>query len=224
MQETPQLLIVGGPNGAGKSTYSGRLSPVGGVVIDIDIITARMQARFSPDVPVESIYFAVQAAFLDQVDEALKKKQHFTIETNFRDSELMDTVARFKQNGYDTKMLYLALNDVERSIERVVQRVSAGGHFVDEHSIRYNFEEGLKNLEYFSGRFDSLEIVDASRKPGELKSLLKIKQQRLVYLNDDLPSAVEETVLNIAGRFNDISRREKNDNEEEQGRDYSLGR
>ena len=95
---------------------------------------------------------------------------------------------------------------------------------IDENSIRYNFEEGLKNLEYFSGRFDSLEIVDASRKPGELKSLLKIKQQRLVYLNNDLPSAVEETVLNIAGRFNDISRREENDNDEEQGWDYNLGR
>ena len=46
--ENPQLLIVGGPNGAGKSTFSGRLSPVGAIVMDIDVITARVQAQLPP--------------------------------------------------------------------------------------------------------------------------------------------------------------------------------
>jgi len=82
--ENPQLLIVGGPNGAGKSTFSGRLSTVGAIVMDIDVITARVPA----EVPIESIYFAVQSVFLDAVDDAIKKRQHFTIETNFRDNEL----------------------------------------------------------------------------------------------------------------------------------------
>lgn len=220
--ETPQLLIVGGPNGAGKSTYSGRLSPVGAIVIDVDVITARLQARLPADIPIESISFAVQSVFLDAVEEAIKKKQHFTIETNFRDNELMDTIARFKQNGYETKMIYMTLNNVELSIERVKQRVNAGGHFVDESSIRYNYEEGLKNLEYFSGRFDNLEIIDASQNQGQIIRLLSIKQQQLVYLSNDLPTAVAQTVTNIAGRYQDHSRDE--DNDEEQGLDYSLGR
>jgi predicted ABC-type ATPase len=89
-KENPQLTIVGGPNGAGKSTYSGGLSPMGAFVFDADIITARVAAQLPPDVPVESIYFAVQSVFLDFVEEAIKKKRHFTIETNFRDNELMD--------------------------------------------------------------------------------------------------------------------------------------
>ena len=216
--ENPQLLIVGGPNGAGKSTFSGRLSTVGAIVMDIDVITARVPA----EVPIESIYFAVQSAFLDAVDEAIKKRQHFTIETNFRDNELMDTISRFKQNGYHTKMIYMTLDGVEQSLARVKQRVSDGGHYVDEDSIRFNYVEGLKNLEYFSNRFDSLEILDASKKPGQIKLLLKIKQQQLVYLSNDLPTAVEQAVINIAGRFQDNSRDE--DNDEEQGWDYTLGR
>jgi len=201
-KENPQLTIVGGPNGAGKSTYSGGLSPMGAFVFDADIITARVAARLPPDVPVESIYFAVQSVFLDFVEEAIKKKQHFTIETNFRDNELMDTIARFKQNGYDTSMIYLTLNDVEQSIDRVTQRVSTGGHFVDEASIRYNFEEGLKNLEYFSDRFDNLEIIEVSKRPGQLRTLLKIKEQQLIYLSDDLPAGVEQTIINITDRCN----------------------
>jgi len=220
--ENPQLLIVGGPNGAGKSTFSGRLSTIGAVVMDIDVIAARVQARLTAEVPIESIYFAVQSAFLDAVDEAIKKRQHFTIETNFRDNELMDTISRFKQNGYHTKMIYMTLDGVEQSLARVKQRVSDGGHYVDEDSIRFNYVEGLKNLEYFSNRFDSLEILDASKKPGQIKLLLKIKQQQLVYLSNDLPTAVEQAVINIAGRFQDNSRDE--DNDEEQGWDYTLGR
>ena len=220
--ENPQLLIVGGPNGAGKSTFSGRLSPVGAIVMDIDVITARVQAQLPPEVPIESIYFAVQSVFLDSVEEAIKKKQHFTIETNFRDNELMETISRFKQNGYHTKMIYMTLDGVEQSLARVKQRVSDGGHYVDEDSIRFNYTEGLKNLEYFSNLFDSLEILDASKKPGQINLLLKIKQQQLVYLSDKLPTAVELTVINIADRYRDNSRDE--DNDEEQGWDYSLGR
>ena len=220
--ENPQLLIVGGPNGAGKSTFSGRLSTIGAVVMDIDVIAARVQARLTAEVPIESIYFAVQSVFLDAVDDAIKKRQHFTIETNFRDNELMDTISRFKQNGYHTKMIYMTLDGVEQSLARVKQRVSDGGHYVDEDSIRFNYVEGLKNLEYFSNRFDSLEILDASKKPGQIKLLLKIKQQQLVYLSNDLPTAVEQAVINIAGRFQDNSRDE--DNDEEQGWDYTLGR
>jgi predicted ABC-type ATPase len=175
---------------------------MGAFVFDADIITARVAARLPPDVPVESIYFAVQSVFLDFVEEAIKEKQHFTIETNFRDNQLMDTIARFKQNGYDTNMIYLTLNDAEQSIDRVKQRVSTGGHFVDEASIRYNFEEGLKNLEYFSDRFDNLEIIEVSKRPGQLRTLLKIKEQQLVYLSDDLPAGVEQTIINITDRCN----------------------
>ncbi|HZY39378.1 MAG TPA: zeta toxin family protein [Mucilaginibacter sp.] len=219
-KENPQLTIVGGPNGAGKSTYSGGLSPMGAFVFDADIITARVAAQLPPDVPVESIYFAVQSVFLDFVEEAIKKKRHFTIETNFRDNELMDTIARFKQNGYDTSMIYLTLNDVEQSIDRVKQRVSTGGHFVDEASIRYNFEEGLKNLEYFSDRFDNLEVIEVSKRPGQLRTLLKIKEHQLVYLSDDLPLGMWQTIMNIADRFNSRGL----DNDETRGPTHGRGR
>ena len=219
--ENPQLLIVGGPNGAGKSTYSGGLSAIGAFVFDADIITARMKVRF-PDVTNESIYYAVQAAFLDNVEEAIDKKQHFTIETNFRDNELMNTIALFKQKGYDTSMIFLLLNNVELSIERVKQRISTGGHFVDEGSIRYNFEEGLKNLEYFAGRFDNLDIIDSSADHGQVRLLLSLKQQQLVYLSDDLPISVQQMVTKIAGRFRGYPRHE--DNDEDKGRSYKRGR
>lgn len=87
-------------------------------------------------------------------------RRSFTIETNFRDAGLMNTVARFKDAAYVTGVVYMLLPTIAQSIERVKNRVREGGHFVDEKSIRYNFLEGRKNLVFFSDRFDNLELLD----------------------------------------------------------------
>jgi len=71
--------------------------------------------------------------------------------------------------------------------------------------------------ERFADRFDNLDIFGASNDPGKFKSLLKIEQQQLIYLSDDLPTRVERTIINIVDRFRNNSRDE--DNDEEQGRD-----
>lgn len=119
-------------------------------------------------------------------------------------------------------MVYLTLDSIEQSIYRVNKRVLNGGHFVDHKNIRLNYDEGLQYLERFADGFDNMDIVDGSKDFGEFKSLLSIKQQKLIYLSTSLPVGVEQTVINIANRFRDNSRGEGND--EEQGRDYRLGR
>jgi predicted ABC-type ATPase len=83
-------------------------------------------------------------------------------------------------------MIYLVLNGISQSIDRVAKRVSNGGHFVDNESIRFNYNEGLKNLNYFANRFDNLEILDSSGNFLELCSFLSIQQQQLIFLSDDL--------------------------------------
>jgi len=114
-------------------------------------------------------------------------------------------------------MLYLTLEGIEQSISRVDERVSDGGHFVDHENIRQNYDKGLQYLERFADRFDNLDIFDASNDPGKFKSLLKIEQHQFIYLSDDLPARVEQTVINIAARYRNNSRDE--DNNEEQARD-----
>jgi len=97
-----------------------------------------------------------------------------------------------------------------------------GGHFVDTKNIVLNYNEGLQYLERFADHFDKLEIIHGSKVPGKFRSLLNIENQQLIYLSTNIPVGVEQTVINIANRFRDNSRDE--DNDEEQGWDYSLGR
>jgi predicted ABC-type ATPase len=219
MSNNPQLLFVAGPNGAGKSTFSKELSEPGAIIFDVDKVIARIEAQ-SPGMPKKKVYDTATQEFFNLANEAIRLKQHFTLETNFRDKELVDIADRFKQYGYTTNMTYLALESVEQSTVRVNKRVLDGGHFVDRKNILLNYNEGLQYLERFADGFDNLEINDASKGIGEFELMLKIKDQRLVYMSEDLPVGIEQTVINIADRFRDNSRDE--DNEQDLG--YGRGR
>src|ERR1700743_2826586 len=122
MATNPQLLYVAGPNGAGKSTFSKDLSEPGAIIFDVDKVIARIEAR-SPDMPKKQVYDTATQEFFNQANEAVRLKQHFTLETNFRDEGLVDIADQFKQFGYTTNMIYLTLESVEESISRVKERV-----------------------------------------------------------------------------------------------------
>jgi predicted ABC-type ATPase len=156
----------------------------------------------SPGMPKKQVYDTATQEFFNQANEAVRLKQHFTLETNFRDKELVDIAAKFKQYGYTTNMVYLTLESVEESISRVKERVLDGGHFVDHKNILLNYNEGLQYLERFAGSFDKLAIINSSKDLGKFKSLLNIENKQLVYLSDDLPAGVRPIVINIANRYN----------------------
>ncbi|WCT12296.1 zeta toxin family protein [Mucilaginibacter jinjuensis] len=196
----PQLLIIGGPNGAGKSTFSKDLSPEGALIYDADIVKARISAKF-PDLPDESIYYAIEQDYLDNIDAILKLRQHFTVETNFRDAGLLSTVTRFKEASYDTTLVYMCLRSVEQSMDRVNRRVRNGGHFVDNNSISYNFNKGLKNLEYFANRFDNIEVIDVSNDVLHIKSLLSVQDKQLIYYDENSPDWTKNYLQNIARQY-----------------------
>lgn len=130
MSNNPQLLFVAGPNGAGKSTFSKELSEPDAVIFDVDKVIARIEAQ-SPNMPKKQVYEEATEDFFKQVTIAVKEKRHFTLETNFRDDNLVDIVAEFKRHGYTTNMIYLTLENIDQSVYRVNQRVKNGGHFVD---------------------------------------------------------------------------------------------
>ncbi|MEO5892369.1 MAG: AAA family ATPase [Ferruginibacter sp.] len=221
MKTTAQLLVIAGPNGAGKSTFSKDLSPLGAFIFDPDKERAIIESKYL-NLPRESIEYAFQQRYQDCIELAIRKKRDFVLETNFRDHALLETAEWFKANGYLINMIYFVLSNIPESMDRVTHRVNNGGHYVDDESIRYNYQEGLDNLEYFSDRFDNLEVIDASGSYFQLRSVLSIQQQQCLYLNTDLPKGAEQVITRIADRYRDNSR--DNDNDEEQGWNYTLGR
>jgi predicted ABC-type ATPase len=200
MLDNPQLLFVAGPNGAGKSTFSKVLSQPGAIIFDVDKIIPQIEGQW-PKMPKKQVYLAATQEFFKQANITIQKRQHFTLETSFRDEELVAIAAEFKRYGYTTSMVYLTLGNLGNSISRVNKRVLNGGHFVDAKNIKLNYENGLQCLERFADQFDNLDIVDASKDKYTLESLLKVEHRHLVYFNNELPLNLKETITNIADRY-----------------------
>jgi predicted ABC-type ATPase len=200
MSNNPQLLFVAGPNGAGKSTFSKELSEPDAVVFDVDKVIARIEAQ-SPNMPKKQVYEEATEDFFKQATSAVNEKRHFTLETNFRDDNLVDLVAEFKRHGYTTNMIYLTLENINQSVYRVNQRVRNGGHDVDHKNIEQNYDLGLQYLEKFADHFDNLEIVDASGADWQLRSLLSVQNRTLMHVSDSVAERLAKTVNAIVDRF-----------------------
>ncbi|MBS7565640.1 hypothetical protein KHS38_14610 [Mucilaginibacter sp. Bleaf8] len=125
----------------------------------------------------------------------------------------MDTVERFRKRGYSTSLIYLGLVSIEQSIDRVQHRVRQGGHFVDNYSIRYNYEEGLRNLAYFADRFDTVRVIDASGDYLNLKTLYQAVDREVVSLANELPGWVAESIITMANKLRPGYNREQDDEE-----------
>jgi predicted ABC-type ATPase len=210
--DNPQLLIIAGPNGAGKSTFSKDLSAAGAFIFDADKEAAKIEALY-PGLPGESYSYAIEQYFQDCISRSIKNKTDFTLETNLRDTVLMNIVNRFKESDYVASIIYIALGDVKQSMDRVTARVKGGGHFVDIGSIRYNFIEGLKNFEYLADRFDNVEFIDASGNLYELKSLLSVQNRQIVFVSNNLPEWAKPTISSIVQPFGRTLPERDNDNE-----------
>jgi predicted ABC-type ATPase len=74
----------------------------------------------------------------------------------------MISVHEFQNAGYEIHLIFMGLNSLEESIQRVASRVRAGGHKVSEDSIRYNYEYSFKNLYKYFKDFDSVTLFDNS--------------------------------------------------------------
>jgi predicted ABC-type ATPase len=199
----PVLFIVAGPNGSGKSLFSKEFTVSDLEVFDGDKHMAALIKKY-PETGSEALWsFINENIFEEQKREALEARLNYAFETNFSSADPMKTAREFKKAGYEIHLLFMGLNSLGESIERVAYRVSKGGHKVSEESIRYNFEFGHKNLYEFVTEFDTVILfdngiasIDEPVEPQEILHIIKGK----VYLNvKDYPAWVEPVLAKYQG-------------------------
>ncbi|MGN7986056.1 zeta toxin family protein [Pedobacter sp. 22226] len=187
----PKLFIVAGPNGAGKSLFSAQLTESDFIVFDGDKHMTAIRRKF-PEIGSEALWSYVdEHIFQVEKKEAISAKLNYAFETNFSSSDPMASMREFKNAGYQIHMVFMGINSIEESIQRVEDRVRMGGHKVTEDSIRYNFEHGLKNLYQYFSQFDSVTFYDnAISETNELqppKEIAYIINQELHHQGDEFP-------------------------------------
>ncbi len=177
------LTILAGPNGAGKSTcteYFLKQNILPSAPVNLDDLKKLIDPSQLPDDILR--FQREEDKKLDELFRELYMKKiasevDFSYECNLREDQLKP-IPYFEKAGYSINLIYLSLNDIKQSENRVAERVLQGGHNISKSSIKENFEEGLKVLDLTFQDWNSVLIIDNS---SDMLSSIFMKDKKLVY-------------------------------------------
>lgn len=160
----PKLYILSGCNGSGKTTASYTLLPQ--LLECTEFVNSDEFAKsFSPFNPSEASIVASRFMLM-RIEYLLSRKEDFSIETTLATRSLVDIINTAKAAGYSITLLYFWLSSPELAIQRVRDRVKAGGHNIPENVIRRRYFMGLQYFfETYMPLSDRWVLADNSTSP-----------------------------------------------------------
>lgn len=137
-----ELIVVGGPNGAGKTTFADEyVARHGCNYVGADAIAAQL----SPDDPANA-QIAASREFLRQVDMAIADSASFVVESTLSGRTFRRLLGKARDAEFQVTIVYLFLDSADMCVNRVYERVQAGGHDVPEADIRRRFVRSVHNF------------------------------------------------------------------------------
>jgi predicted ABC-type ATPase len=140
----PSLVVLAGPNGAGKSTTAPAL--LRGTLKVTEFVNADVIARGLSGFQPEAAALAAGRVMLSRIRHLASEGASFAFESTLANRLLARWIAGLIGRGYRFYLVFLWLPSPKFAVERVAQRVQAGGHSVAEAVIRRRYESGLRNF------------------------------------------------------------------------------
>jgi predicted ABC-type ATPase len=198
----PIVTVIAGPNGAGKTSLQSLLrqaSLVNCNVLNIDALAIDLDT-----IPNDPLRYPIELAkrtdkkFKELCERAILERIDFAFECNLRE-EQVKYLSLFDEAGYEINLVYLWLDKIEISFNRVNYRVSKGGHYVGKDSIIRNYNEGLKNLDKYFDNWNNVYIIDNSMDITELNEkanlplILYIHNGKVLYVSNEISEEILES-------------------------------
>lgn len=168
-----------GTNGAGKTTLRGFNKDSVQIVIDSDHIAMEI----NPENPRLADLEAGRKA-VELFKFATKNQISFSMESTLSGKSILNRMKQAKEKGFYVRLHYIGVDKVSINLDRVKARVKAGGHFIDEQTIRQRFEISRKNLITALSFCDEALIYDNSGEVPEV--VFHIKNQKISQIADEL--------------------------------------
>jgi predicted ABC-type ATPase len=149
----PNLYIISGCNGSGKTTASYSILPE--ILKFTEFVNSDEFAKSLSPFDPNAASLQASRLMLLKIQYCLTKRLDFAIETTLATRSLRRIISRAKSYGYKVTILYFWLNSPDLAVKRVAARVAAGGHDIDEATIRRRYVTGLQ---YFFN--DYLDAAD----------------------------------------------------------------
>jgi predicted ABC-type ATPase len=192
-----RLYVLAGVNGAGKSSIGGATIRASGADYYNPDEAARALRAAHPgldQVPANSLAWQQGKRLLER---AIDERLDFAIETTLGGSTMLRLLMHAAALGIEVRVWYVGLLNAEAHIERVRQRVRAGGHDIPEADIRRRYRHSRQNLVRLLPALNELRVYDNSAEADPAAGhaprpvlVLHVKHRRIV-APDDVASTPE---------------------------------
>ena len=177
----PRLYIISGCNGSGKTTASYTLLPE--LLGCREFVNSDEFAKSLSPFDPSAASVAASRYMLMKIKYLLEKDADFCIETTLATRSLLNIIREAQDKYYEVTILYFWLNSPELAIQRVRDRVKAGGHNIPEDVVRRRYLMGLKYLfETYIPICDRWVLADNSKTPF---SVIAEGSSQLTFIKDN---------------------------------------
>jgi predicted ABC-type ATPase len=158
----PQLHVSAGVNGAGKTSIIGAtIRDKGGEYYNPDEAAREIMAA-NPTLDQTRANAAAWEQGRRLLERAIAEGLDFTFETTLGGNTMPRLLAKAARRGTEVRVFYVGLSSADAHVERVRQRVLAGGHDIPEADIRRRYRHSLINLVELLPLLTELKVYDNS--------------------------------------------------------------
>ncbi|WP_073155885.1 AAA family ATPase [Seinonella peptonophila] len=179
-----QMIIVAGLYGSGKSTFRELLHPTG-IILDADEISKKLNSKYT--MRLLRIFLA-RREMNRTLKNTLNRNLDFLIEYTLVFQKPLRKMKLAKKKGYQISLHFISLNSPSHHIQNVAKRVRYGGHSIPKLFIRFGYPlcyfHFLKALKYAN-------TVTVWGNSGEFKKIMEIRDNKIIYINEPLPSKLK---------------------------------
>jgi predicted ABC-type ATPase len=172
----PDLIIIAGPNGAGKTTFAREYlseDEMRFVFVNADEIARNLTLESGIQ---NRLDIRAGRLMLERIDELISAGAHLALETTLATLTYAHKIPAWRKRDYNVSLVYLRLNSIAESLDRVRRRVEAGGHNIPPEVIERRFHKSINYFEtiykpivnhwyVWESREGKFALVDSSERP-----------------------------------------------------------
>lgn len=186
----PIFHLLAGPNGAGKSTLYRALVASGAIESDLEFVNADLHERdclqHVPDLQQRSE--AAREWADTRRETLLNARVGFVSETVFSHESKLGLIRHAQSLGYQVVLYVVSLDDPQRLLARVSQRVREGGHNVPASRILGRYPRTMAHLGQAVRLADLAFLYDAAEvEQGAHRLVALCERAQTTVLVDELP-------------------------------------
>lgn len=160
----PIFHLLAGPNGAGKSTLYRALVASGSISSQLEFVNADLyeQSHLQHLTDLQKRSEAARDWADSRREALLNAKTGFVSETVFSHESKLALITQAQTMGFDVVLYVVSLDDPQRLLARVSQRVREGGHNVPAQRILERYPRTMANLKQAVRLTDLAFVYDAA--------------------------------------------------------------